>query len=537
MIFSRDIIQQRHVPKSVLIALICLIILTFSACSKEANSVILAPINSVPNGYDPQIAVGTDLETIINNIFEGLVRIDENGNIQKGVATDWTISSDGLTYTFTLDSNAKWRVPKSATEALGEDFIKTLDTRVTAADFAFGINRAIDSSTGAPYAYTLSAVDSAFAKNDTTLIIKLKRPYEGLLTTLATPICMPCNEKFFEATAGRYGLSTSLILSNGPFYLGLFDADTGTVTLKKNEIYKGSFTPIQDTVRLYVDSEDSKKNFNIKTISYDESKSINEKDWTVKQYKNAVKMLCFNCDNELFSVYRSIRLAFAHSTDIDSLVGKGVSKAEGVIPSSCLLQAGSSYRANANILKGPEYDIKKAAELYDKIVAANNKKEIPDDLSLDLKLVCLETDVDDIKAVLQGWQKTFGMALTLTIEPYATQEELDKVVKQGEYDIAYTTIITSDFLASEFLKNFESDSDNNPIRLKNEEFDKLLKLTYTATTKEDSVEALINCEQFLLDNAYVIPTISKDSYVATDITGREVTLRPSGTVMAFYKAK
>lgn len=217
MDFSKPIIQQRHVPKSVLIILICLIILTFTGCSKKAGTIIAAPINSVPYGYDPQIAVGTDLETIINNIFEGLVRIDEKGDIQKAMATDWSISNDGLTYTFTIRSDSKWRVPKSASKALGEDFIKTLDTRVTAADFAFGINRAISKTTEAPLAYTLSAVDSAFAKNDTTLIIKLKKPYEGLLTALASPLCMPCNEKFFNETAGRYGLSTSLILSNGPF--------------------------------------------------------------------------------------------------------------------------------------------------------------------------------------------------------------------------------------------------------------------------------------------------------------------------------
>ncbi|MCQ2461153.1 MAG: ABC transporter substrate-binding protein [Clostridia bacterium] len=533
MDFSKPIIQKRHVPKSVLVILICLIILTFTGCSKKAGTVIAAPINSVPYGYDPQIAVGTDLETIINNIFEGLVRIDEKGDIQKAMATNWSISNDGLTYTFTIRSDSKWRVPKSASQALGEDFIKTLDTRVTAADFAFGINRAISKTTEAPLAYTLSAVDSAFAKNDTTLIIKLKKPSEGLLTALASPLCMPCNEKFFNETAGRYGLSTSLILSNGPFYLGLFDPDLGTITLKKNELYKGDYKPLKDTVRLYVES----KNYNVKTISFDESKSINEKDWTVKRYKNAIKTFCFNCDNKVLSDYKNIRLAFAHSTNVDALVKKGISRAEGIIPSTCSLQAGASYRANANILRGPEYDVKKAAEIYNKVKEKNEAQEVPDDLSLDLKLVCLETDIDDIKTILQGWQKAFGIALTITLEPYETQEELDQVVKKGEYDIAYTTIVTSDFLASEFLKNFTSTSDKNTINLDSYPYDCLVDYAYMTSTKDELTEALVNCEQYLLDNAYFIPTIIKDTYVAFDITGEGVTLQPSGTVMSFYKAK
>ena len=537
MINFEHIIQHKHVPKSVLVVLVCLIILTLTGCSKKAGTVIVAPINNVPYAYDPQIAVGTDLETIENNIFEGLVRIDSEGNIQKAMATDWSVSKNGLTYTFTIRSDYKWRVPSSAADTLGEDFIKALDTRVTAADFAFGINRAISPETGATYAYTLDAVDTAFAKNDTTLIIKLKRPYDGLLTALASPLCMPCNENFFNETAGRYGLSTGLILSNGPFYLGLFDSETGTVTLKKNDLYKGDFKPLQDTVRLYVNSEETKRNYNIKNISYDESKSIKERDWSVLRYKNAIKTFCLNCNNELFEKYKSIRLALAYSTDVDALVAKGVSKAEGVVPSTCSLQAGMSYRANANILSGPSYDLKKAAEIYSKLKSNNEQDEVPDDLSLNIKLVCLESDVDEIKTVIQGWQKTFGVAMTLTLEPYETQEELDKVVKKGEYDIAYTTITTSDFLASEFLKSFTSESKSNIINLDSYAYDCLVIATRSATTKEELTEDIINCEQYLLDNAYLIPTIVKDTYVAFDITGKDVTLRPSGTVMAFYKSK
>ena len=530
--------KVQHISKVAFIILVCLIALTFSSCNKDKGTIIIAPINSVPNGYDPQIAVGNDLETIINNCFEGLVRIDEEGNIKPGVATDWSISKDGLTYTFTLRADAKWRVPKSANEALGEDFIKTLDTRVTANDFAFAIKRALDPATGAPFAYTLYAIDSAFAKNDNTLIIRLSTPCEGLLTALASPICMPCNEKFFNETAGRYGLSTSLILSNGPYYLGLFDADNGLVTLKKNDNYKGTYTALNSTVRLYVNDSETKRNFNVKQISYDEAKSLEKKkksETVVNHYKNSIKAFCFNCDNQIFKNYKSIRIAFAHSTDISALIKPGISKAEGIVPSTCSLQAGVSYRANANILSSPEYDIDKAIEVYNKIRAANEESEVPDDLSLTIKLVCLESDVDDIKTIIQGWQKTFGIAMTLSLEPYETQDELDKVIKKGEYDIAYTTIVTSDFLASEFLKSFTSSSKSNIFNIDSYEYDCLVDFALMTSTKDELTDALVNCEKYLLDNAYIIPTIIEDSYVAFDLTAQEVTLRPSGTVMSFYK--
>ncbi|MBR6479252.1 MAG: hypothetical protein IKT04_01970 [Clostridia bacterium] len=529
------IITQHSVRKSGLILFLCLImILNFTGCKKNKSTAIVAQIKSVPNCYDPQIAVGTDLETILNNCFEGLVRIDAEGNIQKAAAQAWSVSADGLTYTFALRDDAQWYVPKSAKEALGEDFVKALDTRVTAEDYAFGIMRALDEITEAPYAYMLDAVDRAYATNDVTLVIELKKPDESLLTALALPVCMPCKEVFFNETQGRYGLSTSLILSNGPYYLGLFDEDIGAVTLKKNPNYKGAFKALTETVRLFVPSEDVERNFSIKAVSAAEAKDIG-KDYTTTHYKNSIKAFCFNCANEKLYTYKSIRVAFAHSTDVEALVGKGISRAEGLIPSACLLQAGISYRANANVLRAPEYDPAKAEEIYKALKARNEEQEVPDDISLDITLACLEEDMDAVKTIIQGWQKTFGVAMTLTIEPYPTQAELDAAVNKGNYDIAYTTIVTSDFLAGEYLKNFTSNSTNNIINLKNPEYDRLVSLTFGAENKDQLTEALVNCETYILDNAYIIPTISVDSCIVKNETASDVTVRPSGTVMAFYK--
>jgi oligopeptide transport system substrate-binding protein len=509
-------------------------LITLTACGKNKSTAISAPINYVPNCYDPQIAEGLELETILNNCFEGLVRIDASGNIQKAAAQAWTVSPDGLIYTFALRDDAKWYVPKSATKALGEDFVKSLDTRVTAEDFAYGIMRVLDKNTGSPYAYMLDAVNRAYATDDVTLVIELKKPFEGLLTTLALPICMPCKEAFFLETAGRYGLSTSLLLSNGPFYLGLFDEDIGAVTLKKNPDYKGSYRALSDTIRLFVPDEEKPREFSIRTASREETKDLGT-EYKVSHYKNAVKAFCFNCSNETLNTFRSIRLAFAHSTDIDALVGKGISRAEGVIPSACLLQAGSSYRANANVLRGPEYDLGKADEIYRALKERNEAQEIPDDLTLNLKLVCLESDLDSVKTIMQGWQKTFGVALTLTFESFVTQEELDSVINKGDYDIAYTTIVTSDFLASEYLKNFTSDSAKNIINLQNPEFDKLVNSALNSEDSDKLTEILVECENYLLNNAYIIPTVSRDTYIVQNETAADVTVRPSGSVYAFYK--
>lgn len=515
--------------------LLCIaVLITASGCSRNKATVIVAPIKTVPVCYDPQIADSEDLETIISNCFEGLVRIDEDGNIQKGVANLWTITPDELTYTFTLRSDAKWRVPSSAKTSLGEDFIKSLDLSVTANDFAFGITRALDSNTGAPYAYMLDAVKRAYAVDDKTLVIELKKPCEGLLTTLALPICMPCKEDFFLETAGRYGLSTSLLLSNGPYYLGLFDEDTGAVTLKKNETYAGNCRAAADTVRMFVETEDTKREFSIKSVTSDEALSP-EKGYTVTKYKNSIKALCFNNARDVFITYRSIRLAFAHSTDIETFIKPGANRADGVIPSACLLQAGTAYRASANILRGPEFDLSKAGEIFNGLKERNEAQTIPDDIPLSFKLICMEEDLDNIKTVLQSWQKTFGVTFSMAIETFETQEDLNAAIKKGDYDIAYTTIVTSDFLAAEYLKNFTSESVRNPLKLSNTEFDKLVEKALDAEDSDNLTQLLVECESFLLDNAYIIPTVATDTYIAKNEAAEGITILPAGTVIGFYK--
>lgn len=545
--------MNSNITKRILIAILIISMLfTLTACKKEKTSAVSAPISSVPVSYDPQIAEGIDLETIINNCFEGLVRIDKSGNIQNGVATSWDISNDGLTYTFHL-RDATWRVPIGIGDYLEEDFIKTIGKTVTADDFAFAIKRAKDPITCAPGASYLSIVEDAYAEDNNTLIIKLSSPSEGFLTTLALPICMPCQQAFFDECAGRYGLSVNLMMSNGPYYLGLFNEETGQVTLKKNEDYKGDHPALYNTVRFYVRTEENYLKYDIMSVSKDETKKLDE-SYSTSRYKNAVKTFCLNASREPFVTYKSLRLAFAQATDVSAVIQDGQTRAEGIVPSCCNIHAGASYRAAANIVQSPDFDMDAALDAFKRVKSGEEnvktvtvaeadeghegeKKDIKEEfkLSLNLKLVCLEDDVPVIKQVLQNWQKLFGVTLTLSLEPYETQSELDNAIKKGEYDIAYTTIVSSDFLASDFLKRFTTDDPNNIISLESQEYDKLVNSTYRAKTKSELTEALISCETSLLNNGYFIPVLACDTYVAYNDNAKDVTLRPSGTVMAFYK--
>ncbi len=544
----------------ILILLLCvaLVVPLLSSCKKNKTTSVKIPLATVPTCFDPQISYGTNEENIINNCLEGLVRIDKNGNITNGVASSWAVSSDGLAYTFTLRSDAKWHLPSDLEDILGEDYKKTFDTRVTAYDFAFGITRGMDPETDSPMADSLSCIQSVSAESDTKLVITLKHPNVNFLTVLASPVAMPCNENFFEATAGRYGLKANLLLCNGPYYLGSIDEENGIV-IYKNSDYKGSCTALFSTgkfltTKSFLSSSAKEKSndektlpsvfslltskdggYDIATVTKAESEALSS-DFTVDRYKNTVKAFCFNLHNDALNNY-NIRMALAHATNPELFTGD-YPLAEGIVPSCCGRAAGVSYRSEGNIIKAPAYDLSTAESFYKKAVQNNLDEDGKQtELSLNLSLFCLKEDETDVKRVLQDWQKIFGVSLSVTVTACDTQAEVDTAVESGNFDVAYTSVTASEFLATDFLGRFVSSSGKNIVGLNDSTYDELVSKAINAASEEELIRLTRDAEARLLQSGCLLPTCSADGYLAKNRNAEKVTVRPSGNIYALYTLK
>ena len=563
-------IHIKYILRRLTAALLCLCIslFSFTACSKDPV-IIKLPLNSLPECLDPQISDSLDSENIINNCFEGLVRINEKGEIVPGVAKSWNISGNGLTYTFNLDTKARWHLPKHLDDILGKDYEKKFDTRVTASDFEFALRRAVDPATESPMANALISIDGAkeimngsaksdtlgvSAVNDTTLVIHLSKPGINLLSALALPVSMPCNEKFFNATVGRYGLENELILSNGPYYIKKIDEETG-ITLAKNDDYKGHFEAVADTAKFVMpeafvnngsneDEEDitvppvaqlmllDEGGYDIGNITSSDVRDL-EKSAEINEYKNTVKLLCLNNSSKYFKD-KNLRLAVMHATDI-SLLRKHGQKAEGIVPACCDLVPGSSYRASSNIVSPLKFDFSSAesfAASFTEAFTEENGK-----LSLPISFVCLKEDEEQVKSMLQNWQKLFGVSLSVTIETFDSQEDLNETIKSGSYDAAYTQITASESLVSDFLNRFSSGNRLNIINLKSDAYDTLIDRIYNAADEAALLKAAKEAEEFLINSASILPVAEEGSYLAVKKSAKEVTVRPSGTVYALYTSK
>src|SRR6476620_11609478 len=72
------------------------------------DQILKINLSAEPPTLDPAQAKDSQTNTVLKFLYEGLVRIDADGKEQPGVATDWTISEDGLKYVFNLNPEAKW---------------------------------------------------------------------------------------------------------------------------------------------------------------------------------------------------------------------------------------------------------------------------------------------------------------------------------------------------------------------------------------------------------------------------------------------
>ena len=86
------------------------IITTLTGCKNDGGvgRVFKYDISANPTTLDPQQADESNSITIIENMFMGLMTIAQDGSVQYGAATEYTVSEDGLTYNFKLRDDIYW---------------------------------------------------------------------------------------------------------------------------------------------------------------------------------------------------------------------------------------------------------------------------------------------------------------------------------------------------------------------------------------------------------------------------------------------
>ncbi|MBQ8782952.1 MAG: peptide ABC transporter substrate-binding protein [Clostridia bacterium] len=518
------------------ILILCMMCSLFCACGEEEEINAIFPINADPECLDPQIAENDSAKLIVYNCMEGLVRVDADGAVKPGVAESWSVSSDGLTYTFKIRDDSCWQMLKTHKNVLGEDYESAFSTKVTAADCAFGIERALRPETKAENAYLLFPIKNAQkfnagevkrnnlgieVVNDSTLIIHLERACPDLLRILAEPMCMPCDEEFFNATGAKYGLELKYTLCNGPYYVGRW-VDDGSLTLYRNEQYSG-YKPIKtNAVYLYVNSDEkqyiSKFNqgdYNAMKVSPENISLVNANDDIITlSSSNDVYGFVFNCEDSVLSDI-NIRKALLAATDISAMYHEdsGLTPAKGIVPDTCKWGE-DNYRDVAGKVSLPEYSPQKASEFF------KDGLEALETTNINISIICEKEFRTAVIRLIQKWEKAFGLAITVSVDTLET-DELNSSVKKGEYQIALTKLSAKDGNTLSFLNTFTSDNAMNFAKYQSEDYDGIINSCKTKFAGNDLVKKYRSAEQMLVNEGVFYPVYSAENhaYVTEDLEG------------------
>lgn len=195
--------------------------------------VLRRAVASEVTSLDPQRPTGTLTREMAAEMFTGLVTVDAMGRLSPGGASGWTMSKDGLLWTFAVRPNMRW----------------SDGAALTAADFAYSLRRYLQPDTGAPEADRLDSLVGArdfrfghgavsklgiTVDSPTQLTLRLERPDLDLPLALTSVSCVP---EHVITKHGRQWAKPETLVSNGAYTLDSWAAGARVIKLQRNRYF------------------------------------------------------------------------------------------------------------------------------------------------------------------------------------------------------------------------------------------------------------------------------------------------------------
>lgn len=487
-----------------------------SPSQDSGNQVLNLSVAAELPTVDPALVQDAISFTALNQVMEGLYRLDKNGKPVPALTDgEAVISSDGLTYTFKLKPDLVW----------------SNGAELTAADFEYGWKRVVNPKTAANYAFIMKEIKNAQAIMDgkasldtlgvkaidkTTLEVTLEKPVENFLTDITRGTFFPQNEAFVTKEGDKFGTNSERAIYNGPFVLKDWDGtglswnyeknptywDKENVALSKvtNQVIKETSTGINlyqndtiDLVRLtgeyakqFIDDPEFKAPTEARSI-YLELDHVNHPALKNEKMREAIA-LTLNRKDLVTEIIAN------GSTALGGLVTKDL--AENSQTKEDFRKASGSYL---------DYDLKKAKSLWNEA-----KKE----LNIDSTEIELVTDDDETsKKVSQFIQSSIeeeldGVKIKIKNVPFKNRIELGDT---GQFGLLLSGWGADSNDPDAFLNLFLSDSVFNGGKYNNPKYDELVQAA-TGVDSGDSAKKWqddLAAEKILMEDVGIIPLYQK----------------------------
>jgi len=462
-----------------------------------------------PPGIDPGISQGGTQSTIYAALFEGLVTVDEEGNIVPGVAKSWDVNGDKTEYTFHLRDGLKWSDGKPLTAKDFEySWLRVLNPE-TASTYSWFVEMFIKNGT----AYNKGEVDASQvgvkAVDEKTLVVTLNMPASYFLQALLAGCWLPVRQDVVEADPEKWCFNADTFISNGPFKFTEYKIGSH-ISAVKNEHYWNAENVKLDGVRFNFITDPNTALSAFEAGDVDGIAGVPETEFVnLVSGSNEIHVydkLSFNflrlntttpgLDN--VKVRRAINLAFDRKAYLDGLGNITSTPALGSVPSSLTL-AGKGFRdvAGDNGLSATA----KLEEARSLLAEAG----YPDGKGLPTyRLHCAQSAVKSAEIVQQMLLSNLG--IKTEIKPVDSKLNFPMMV-EGQYDIAfggwggdYTHPMT-------FLELFTSTAYDNCTRWANKEYDTLIEQARFETDEAKALDLMVQAEHILMEESPIVPLL------------------------------
>lgn len=519
--------------------------------TKEDKTTLNIFMASEPDHLDPALNSSVDGGCLAVNSFEGLMRYNESGTLETACAESYTVSDDGLVYTFTMRDGLTW----SNGDALdATDFVyswKRAASPEVAADYSYlcDIFPGYDSTADDGPIVDTAAFDSAFVASDDgkTLTVTLKAVCPYFLDLCAFPFFFPVDEEVVEPTvtadnpAGTWSLDAGdAFVSNGAYKLESWNHDAD-MTYVKNDSYWDADSVSVTTLNVMLTSDDVAAYTAYQTGDLDFVDSIPTAEMqTAMQSSEFVVAdnlgtyyVGFNYNSDLYSklgldeeqakVFRhALTLLIDRQYIIDNIGQTSQKIATTFIPEGCVDGNGGEFKNKDYYSTDYEANVAEAKSLLESIGLYDTAS---DALTQTVAFTYLTNNSEGnvrIAEAIQADLATVGIDMSIEQQEWAT---FLNTRKNGDFDIAREGWLMDYNDPINMLEMWVTTSGNNDCQFGKDDskaldwdyYDNLISETRTEADLAKRAELMHTAEDYLMDTWCVVPIYYyNDPYMVKD---------------------
>ncbi|GAA4272137.1 ABC transporter substrate-binding protein [Aquimarina gracilis] len=461
------------------------------------------------SSLDPAFARDVPNIWSTNQLFNGLVQLDDSLHIIPDIAKRWEISEDGLQYTFFLRNDVKFHKHSK--------FDTKDSTRlVVAQDFVYSFDRLVDPNVASPGNWVLKNVKGYKAIHDTIFKINLKKPFPAFLGLMSMRYCSVVPKEVVDFYGNQF---RSNPVGTGPFKFKLWEENIKLV-FRKNELYfekdsKGNPLPYLEAVAVTFlpDKQSEFLQFAQGKLDLLNSLDASYKDELLtptgklrKKYQDKIHIskgpylnseyLGFYLDTEKDEIKSELlRKAINHGFDREKMItylknGIGTPAVHGFIP--------KGIPGFANI-QGYEYSPEKARMYIKKYIKQTGNKNPTIRIATD-------SNYQSICEFIQRELEKVGLTIIVDVMPPST---IRKKKWSGELEAFRASWIADypdaeNFLSPYYSKNHTPNGPNYT-HFKNETFDRLYEESFLITNAGTRERHYAKMDSIIMANAPIVP--------------------------------